>query len=152
MGRMYSLSFTDTPVTVSGDLFQLQAQTVPAIIHAAYISQTSDVGDAVAENLTLSLIKADEAVTDIGSGVPLDGGDTAALANVNVNRTTDRLTTSLSGVHVEAWNIAQTFVYLPPPEMKPVVQIGKSIVLQLTTPPADSITMNGTIYWEEFGN
>ncbi|KKL84049.1 hypothetical protein LCGC14_1968710, partial [marine sediment metagenome] len=44
MGRMFSVSFTDVAVTAQQDLFQIEANTVPVIIHAIFLSQTSDVG------------------------------------------------------------------------------------------------------------
>ena len=151
MGRLYSADFTEVAVTAQQDLFQIEAQTVPAIIHAVYLSQTSDVGDSAAENLSIIIQRVTDAVTNDIAEVALDGGDAAANANLAVNETTE-LTTGASIIHSEAWNIAQTFIYLPPPELRPVVQIGNVIVVNLNTTPADSLTMSGTLYFEELGN
>ena len=54
MGRRYSVSFTDVAVTVQQDLFQLEALVVPAKLLGCTISQSSDVGDAAAEGLSIS--------------------------------------------------------------------------------------------------
>jgi len=43
------------------------------------------------------------------------------------------------------------FVYLPPPELRIVVPVGDVVVVNLNTTPADSITMSGTMYFEEIG-
>lgn len=151
MGRIYSADFTEVAVTAQQDLFQIEANTVPAIIHAVYLSQTTDVGDAAAENLSIIIQRVTDAVTNDIAEVALDGGDAAANADLAVNETTE-LTTGASIIHSEAWNIAMPFVYLPPPELRPVVQVGNAIVVNLNTTPADSITMSGTLYFEEIGN
>lgn len=151
MGRIYSASFTEVAVTAQQDLFQIEALVVPAIIHAVYLSQSTDVGDAAAENLSIIIARVTDAVTNDIAEVALDGGDAAANADLAVNEITE-LVTGITTIHAECWNIAQTFIFLPPPELRPVIQIGNVIVVNLNTTPADSITMSGTLYFEEFGN
>ena len=151
MGRIYSASFTETAVTGQQDLFQIEANTVPAIIHAVFLSQTSDLGDAASEGLSILIRRCTDAVTNDIAEVALDGGDAAANADLAVNETTE-LVTGASTIHSEAWNILTPFVYLPPPELRPVVQIGDVITVNLNTTPADSITMSGTLYFEEIGS
>ncbi len=151
IGRIYSLSFTEVAVTAQQDLFQVGALVVPSILHAVYLSQSSDVGDSAAENLSILIRKVTDAVTDDLATVALDGGDATQNANVAINETSE-LTTGIEVVHTETWNIAQTFIYLPPPELIATVKIGDSIVVNLNTTPADSITMSGTLYFEEFGS
>jgi hypothetical protein len=151
MGRIYTVQFTNVAVTAQQDLFQIEALVVPATIHAVYLSQTTDVGDAAAENLSIMLCRFTDAVTDDLATVQLDPGDATQNADVAVNETTE-LVTGLEIIHSEAWNIAMPFVYLPPPELRPIVQIGNGFSVNLNTTPADSITMSGTIYFEEFGS
>jgi len=151
MGRIYSVQFTDVAVTAQQDLFQIEALVVPAIVHAVYLSQSSDVGDAAAEGLSIQIRRFTDAVTDDLATVQLDGGDATQNADVAVNETTE-LVTGQEIIHSEAWNIAMPFVYLPPPELRPVIQVGNGIAINLNTTPADSLTMSGTVYFEEFGN
>jgi len=151
MGRMYSLSFSEVAVTAQQDLFQVEALVVPAIIHAVYLSQSSDVGDAAAENLSILIRRVTDAVTDDLATVQLDVGDATQNADVAINETTE-LVTGAAIIHAECWNIAQTFIYLPPPELRPIITIGDVVVVNLNTTPADSITMSGTLYFEEMGN
>lgn len=150
MGRMFTAQFTDVAVTAQQDLFQIEALVTPAIIHAVFLSQTTDVGDAAAENLSILLRRATDAVTDDVVEVKLDEGSAAANADIAVNETTE-LVTGSSIIHSEAWNIALPFVWMPPPEMRIVVKIGEVFCVNLNTTPADSITMSGTIYFEEMG-
>ena len=151
MGRVYSASFTEVAVTAQQDLFQIEALTTPAIIHAVFLSQTSDLGDAASEGLSILIRRVTDAVTNDIAEVTLDGGDAAANADLAVNETTE-LVTGATTIHSEAWNILTPFVYLPPPELRPIVQIGNVITVNLNTTPADSITMSGTLYFEELGN
>ncbi len=150
MGRMYSLQFENVAVTAVQDFFQLEANTVPAIVHAIYLSQYTDVGDAAAEALRITLNRATDALTNVTAEQALDPGDAAALADCNVNDTT-RLTTGLAVLHAENWNIAMPFVFLPPPELRPIVEVGNVFTCSLLNAPADSITMSGTLYFEEIG-
>jgi len=151
MGRIYTAAFTEVAATAQQDMFQIEAQTTPVIIHACYISQTSDVGDSAAENLSVLIRRVTDDVTNATTEQALDGGDAAANADINVNQTTE-LVTGAATLHSEAWNIHQSYIYLPPPELRPVVQVGNAICVNLNTTPADSITISGTLYFEEIGN
>ena len=151
MGRMYSLSFTEVSVTAQQDLFQVEALVVPAILHAVYLSQSSDVGDAAAENLSIIIRRVTDAVTDDLATVVLDSGDATQNADVAINETTE-LTTGIAVIHSECWNIANTFIYLPPPELRPTIVVSDALVVNLNTTPADAIVMSGTLYFEELGS
>jgi len=148
---MYSLSFTEVAVTAQQDLFQVEALVVPATLHAVYLSQSSDVGDAAAEGLSIRICRVTDAVTDDVAAVQLDTGDATQNADLAINETTE-LVTGLEVIHSEAWNIAMPWVYLPPPELRPIIQIGNVIVVNLNTTPADSLTMSGTLYFSESGS
>ena len=150
MGRIYSASFTEVAVTAQQDLFQLESVTTPIILHAIYLSQTSDVGDAASENLSVLIARVTDTVTNITTETKLDVGDAAATTKINVNQTTE-LVTGIETIHSESWNIAQTFIWLPSPELRPIIKINDAGIVNLNTTPADSITMSGTIYFEEIG-
>ena len=151
MGRMYTVQFSEIAVVAQQDFFQLEALVTPAIIHACYISQRLDVGDAAAENLSILIARVTDAVTDGPATVKLDNGDATQTADVAINQTTE-LVTGIEVLHSECWNIAQTFVFLPHPEVRPVVEVGNVIVINLNTTPADSLTCSGTLYFEEVGS
>ncbi len=148
MARMYTVSFSEVAVTAQQDLFQIEAITVPATIHAIYLSQTSDEGDAAAENLSIVINRVTDDVTNDLAEVLLDKGDGAANADLAINETSE-LTTGAEIIHTEAWNIALPFVWLPPPEMRIVVPVDSAVVVNLNNTPTDELTMSGTLYFSE---
>ncbi len=150
MGRLYTLEFTDIDVTAIQDFFQLEAITVPVILHAIFLSQNTDVGDAAAENLTVRIRKVTDAVGDVTVEGKLDNRDSAALANLNVNDTTP-LTTGAKTIHAECWNVAIPFIWMPPPELRIVISPSDAVTVNLPTAPTDSLTISGVMYFEEIG-
>ncbi len=149
-GRMYSVGFTDVAVTAIQDLFQIEAKTIPVVLHSIVISQNSDVGDSAAENLTITIKRVTDAVGNVTAEVKLDQRDAAALANLNVNDTTP-LTTGVETVHAECWNIAIPFIWMPPPELRIKISPDDAVTVNLPTAPTDSLTMSGVMYFEEIG-
>ncbi len=150
MGRRYSVGFTDLPVTAIQDLFQIEAKTVPVILHSIVLSQNSDVGDAAAENLTIRIRRVTDAVGDVTPEVKLEQRDSAALATLNVNDTTP-LTTGAETLHAECWNIAIPWIWMPPPELRVTISPDDAVTVNLPTAPTDSLTMSGVMYFEEIG-
>ena len=146
---MYTVQFSEVSVTAQQDLFQIEALTVPAIIHAVYISQSSDTGDASAAMVSIRFHRVTDAVTDDLATVQLDKGDATQKADVAINETTE-LVTGIEVIHSEVWNIALPFIWLPPPEMRIVVEVGNVVVVNMNT--TDTLTMSGTIYFEEVGS
>ena len=149
MGRMYSVSFEDVAITAAQDLFQIEAVTVPAILHRCIVSQSSDLGDAAAEGLLIRIRRVTDALTNVTAEALLDTGDSAALADLNVNDTTP-LTTGAQTLHAESWNIALPWEWLPPPEQRIVVPVDDVVTINLAA-PADEITVSGVLYFEEIG-
>jgi len=148
MGRMYTVDFLEVAVSAQQDLFQIEANTIPVIIHAIYISQSSDVGDASAAAISIKISRVTDAVTDDVAAVQLDQGDATQLADLAINETS-QLTTGLEDLHSEVWNIALPFIWMPPPEMRIVVDVANAVVVNMNT--TDTLTMSGTMYFEEVG-
>ncbi len=148
--RMYTVSFTEVGVAAQQDLFQLEANTVPVVIHGVTLSQTSDVGDSAAENLSILIARITDAITDDLPSVQADKGDATQLADIAINESSE-LTTGIENYHSEAWNIALPFIWMPPPEMRLIVEIGNAMVVNLNSTPGDSLTMSGTLYFSESG-
>jgi len=149
MGVMFSVEFNSVAVTVVQDLFQIQATTTPLIIHQVSVSQHTDVGDAAAESLLIQLRFVTDAVTDDLAAVSYN--QYAAFANLSllaINETT-QLVTGAVDVYSEAWNIALPFIWMPPPELRPMVKVDDAFIVDLATAPADSLTMHGTVIFEE---
>ena len=149
MPRMYTLEFTAVAVSAQQDLFQIEAVIVPATIHAVYNSQSSDTGDASAAMVSLQIRRATDAVTDDLAVANLDLGDATQTADVAINETTE-LVTGTAVIHSEVWNIALPWIWLPPPEMRIIIPVGDVVVVNMNT--TDTLTMSGTIYFEEQGS
>lgn len=146
---MFSLSFTEIAVTAQQDLFQLEATTHPIKIHRVTLSQSSDVADASAEHLSILIREVTDAVTDDGGEQSLDRNNTGTFTGACAINETTELVANAATLHSEAWNILNSFVYLPTPEERITVDIGNAVVVNLNTTPADSITMSGTMIFEQ---
>ena len=150
LGRMYSAVIEDAAIVAATDLFQIEGATVIGVIHFISISQTSDVQDANAENLTIKIRQVTDALTTSATRNKLDQGSAAAAADVAVNQTS-QLTTGAATIFAEAWNIALPFIWMPPPEQRIIVPTANTIVVTMPA-PADSLTVNATMIWEEIGS
>ncbi len=150
---MYSMSFKDVAIVAAQDFFELDAPTVGVgILHAVYLSQTSDVGDAAEEILTVEINTGATTVGSVGGGagveVPMTLGDAAATAVGWINFTTEASAGTIVAKHTDAFNVRVGWQYIPPPEQR-ITWSANFLAVALITIPADSLTMSGTIIWEE---
>ncbi len=153
MGRVYVATFKDVAVTLAQDLFSLNpGANKPVSIHAVYISQTTEVKDAAEEGLTIELITGNTTVGSGGSALtagPMNLNDAVDAATVRSNDTTEVSAGTAVSKHVEAWNVRMPFIWHPAPEDRIFTSNTFFFAAQLITAPADSITMNGTLVFEE---
>jgi hypothetical protein len=151
---VFTAPFAGVAVTAANDLWTLTAGATSrlAILEVRF-GQYTDFGDAAAEILGVTMRSGDTA----GSGgsavtalnVSRHTGAKATTTTVARNNTTQASGGSL--VWADAWNIQAPFVWLPPdPKQRFIVEAGEVFVVALTL-PADSITMSGTITFEELG-
>lgn len=156
LGRLYAVSFENVAVTAAQDLFDIAPATnKPCRLHACYISQSTEVGDAQEEMLRLKIIRG---LATVGSGggtftpVPLNENDSAAGFTARINDTTVAVVGAgaTEVLWAESFNERVGWQYLPTPEMRPFCSAAKTrIVVTMLTTPADSVTMNGTLIVEE---
>jgi hypothetical protein len=157
MGRLYQVPIPFVAQTAQIDFFELTAAAEkPCAIHEIYLANSSDVGDAQEEMLTLKLKRASGTVTS-GSGgtaptpVPISPDDAAVGLTAEVNNTTKLAvgTGTITDERLYAWNVRMPFHLIFTPEARPRIKGGEKKVLELTTTPADSITMGGYVIVEE---
>lgn len=154
MGRMYAVTFENVAVTAAQDFFELTpADDKPIAIHAIYLSQSTELGDAAEEQLRLKIIRGH---TTGGSGgtaptpAPLDPAGSAAGCAAEVNNTTIASAGTTVDLHAETFNVRSGWIFMPTPECRPKAsQANTTIVLRLMAAPADSVTMGGTLIFEE---
>lgn len=155
MGMLYTAQFNGVAVTAQQDLFELTAPSdCIVVVHQILLAQTTEVGDAQEEGLSI-LVK--RGATTSGSGgsaptpAPLEFGWAAAGSAVEVNNTTKASAGTIVTLHADAWNVRSSLLILPTPELRIVLSPSQRLTVELATTPADSITMNGTLYFEEIG-
>jgi len=154
MGTMYAITFEGVTVTAAQDFFEIQpADDKPVVIHAIYLSQSSDAGDSQEELLRIKIIRGH---TTSGSGGttatprPLDPNSPSAGMTAEVNNTTIASGGTAVDLHADTFNVRSGWVYMPTPEARPKVNQGNTtLVVRLMAAPADSLTMSGTLVVEE---
>lgn len=153
MGRMYTASFEGVAVTAIQDLFELVAPAdAIVVLHSAFIGQSSDAADAEAEMLQVSISRFTGTSGSGGTSPtvnPHQIGDSAFGGTVEANNTTQGLTTTV--VKSETFNVQAGWYYQPTPEERLVLSPSGKLVIELPTAPADSLTMSGSITFEEIG-
>lgn len=159
MGRMYTAVFKSTAVTAAQDLFEIAAPSDSVVVvHSWGLFQTTETGDAQEEMLLLTTNRGVGTVTSGSGGAtvtpqPISDGDAAFGGTVERNNTTQMAagTGSLEELEVLAWNIRVPMEKIYTPETRPVISPGNRWTLEMESTPADSITMHGTVTFEEIG-
>ena len=155
MSRIYTAVFNNVAVTAIQDLFEIVAPADSVVlIHDIHLSQNTDVGDAAEEVLRIELTSGH---TTSGSGgsaptaIPRELGDAAFGGTVEVNNTTQASAGTIVTHYVWNWNIRVGFDKIFTPETRPVLSPSRRACLELPAAPADSVTMSGSITFEEIG-
>lgn len=160
MGRMYTAVFKSIAVTAVQDLFEIAGPTdAITIVHRWTISQSTETGDAAEEMLVITTNRGVGTVTSGSGGATVTpqqvaDGDPAYGGTIERNNTTVMAVgtgTLETDLEVYAWNIRVPLERIYTPEERPVVSPGNRWTLELETNPADSVTMSGTVVFEEIG-
>lgn len=156
MSRMYTVEFENRVVAAADgthDLFEINPiADRPCVIHAVFLSQSTETSDAAEEQLRIQIIRGH---TTSGSGGaaatprPLDENDAAAGFTAEVENTTLATLGSAVNLHSDTWNVRVPFDPPLTPKMTWRVEAGVLLVVRLQAAVADDITMGGTLYVEE---
>jgi hypothetical protein len=156
MGRVYSVPITLTAVTTQVDLWDIApADDKPVRLHAIYLGQSTELGDAAEEQLGIQVVRGFATVGSGGSSAtptPVVPNDTAAGATVRTLDTTIAVVGggSTTYLHADTWNVRGPYQIVWTPEMRPgCSQVDTRVVVRTTGAPADSVTIAGTLYFEE---
>jgi hypothetical protein len=155
IGQVYTGIISAVAVSAAQDIFEIASPATTRVrIREIKIGQYSDAGDAAAELLSVQLI--------VGHTTTGSGGSTVTTRNVNrastvtagstvkANNTTIAANGTAITLYSDVWNIQSGWWYAPgEPEMI-VLDISSRLVVRSTV-PADAITMNATIVFEEIG-
>lgn len=154
MPRCYTVNFTPTSETVAVDLVALvSADDIPIKIRAIRVWQTSDVGDAQDEILTINVVRGN---TSAGTGgaagtqVPKNPKDVAASFTSRVGDTTAASAGTAVTAYSTGWNVRAPFeMVFPEDQMVGTDQGTGFLVVRLGGAPADAITIGCSVdVWE----
>lgn len=149
---IYSAPMDALAVTTATDLFHLTATADSVVyLHALNLCQTTDLGDAAEEVLRIGVYIG---VTG-GSGgtaateVKYNSQDIAAVTGV-VLMNNSSISTGGTLLDVIGWNIRVPLEKIWTPETRIRCDAGEDpIAFRLLAAPADSVTISGSLVWEE---
>jgi len=149
----YAITFAAVAATAAQDLVEITAASTRRVkILGWEIGQSTEAGDAEDEQLRLELIRG---YTTSGSGggaftpLPLDPAEPAALAAAEINNTTLATAGTPQILHATALNVRAGHIWIPTPDMRPLIAVSTRIVLRMNSTPTDSVSFSGTLYFEE---
>ena len=156
MGKMFSagtaVAGIDTVAATIEEIIQFPGETTAlAKLHEVRIGQSSDAGDADAEMLRvtwfLTTALGTTGTSIVGQGTE-PGFGTALHNSVSAGAT---LSTALTVIGSEAFNVQAGWLYLPTPMTQLTVPAvaTEGIVWQISG-ALDIITLHATVVWEEF--
>ena len=153
---IFVATFAAVAVSAAQDVFEIVAPASSRlVIREIRLGQYSDPGDAEAEMLSVQIIRG---YTTSGSGgasvtpvnfSPVSGAATAT-ATVERNNTTVASTGTGALLLADSFNIMGGWRYYPVPDERIEVGVSQRLVDRISA-PADSLTMNGTLVFEEVG-
>lgn len=153
MSRMYSANFDAVAVSAAQDLFELNAPAdAVVVLHSVRLGQSSDAGDSEAEMLRVLISRSTGSSGSGGSTLTARAHETGTASfggSVESNNTTQATTTT--EILADVFNIQAGWLYCPTPEERIVLSPSARLVIELPAAPGDSITMSGTITFEEIG-
>ena len=153
MSGIYTAVFNNVAVTAIQDLFEIVAAAdAVVLLHDIHLSQNTDVGDAAEEVLRIELTSGHITSGSGGSAptaIPRNIGQAAYGGTVEVNNTMQASAGTIVTHYVWNWNIRVGFDKIFTPETRPRIAPGTRMCLELPAAPADSVTMSGSITFEE---
>ena len=156
MSGVYDITFSGVAVTAQQDLFEIVGHASrPYVVLALHLSQSTEVGDAQEEGLSIQ-IKSGQ--TTSGSGgtaptpAPTEPGGAAAGFTAEVNNTTKASAGTIVTHDSRNWNVRGPLDIVFTQEQQKVMAAGRRLTVELATTPADSITVSGTLTVQEIGS
>lgn len=152
-GAIYSVTFSAVAITAAQDAISIVAPTTKFVkIRGVWLGQYTDFGDTASEILSVLIMRGH---TTVGSGggaftpVPLISGGAAAMTTARINDTTVATNGTVVTPVSRTWNVQAPFIYDPRPVEAITLAKGERAVVRITA-PADSITANGELIFEEY--
>jgi hypothetical protein len=149
---IYSAPMDALAVTAATDIFHLTATAdSPILIHELDLNQTTDLGDSQEEVLRIGVYIGVSGGTGgtAATEVKYNTQDIAAVTGV-VLMNNSSASTGGTLLHIIGWNIRVPLEKIWTPETRIRCDAGEDpIAFRLLSAPTDSITISGTLVWEE---
>jgi len=156
---IYAGTFAAVAASAAQDVFELVCPATNDFVmclREVRLGQYSDFGDAEAELLSVQIIRG---YTTSGSGGstptkhPLrPWGVPTSLATLEANNTTVASAGTAEVLIADSFNVMSGWWYRPPADerifLHGTAAADRRLVVRITV-PADAVTLNGTIVWEE---
>lgn len=155
MSGMYTVQFNGVAVTAQQDFIEVVAAAdSPLVLVAFGLSQSSDVGDAAEEGLSI-LVRSGQTTSGTGGSaytpVALDASQSAASFTAEINNTTKASAGTIVTHYAYNWNIRAPLDIILPEPMQIVLTASRRLTIELGTTPADSLTISGYAVFQEIG-
>lgn len=155
MRGVYSVSFTEQTIAAASadhDFFEVDAAAEkPIEIVALFIGNKSEIGDAMEEMVSFSIVRGN---TTTGNGTsttprPLDPSDGAASFTAETVSTTPASAGTAVNLHVDTFNIRVGCQIYFPEEIRAKTAAADLLCVRLLTALADDAVLSGTLYVRE---
>lgn len=156
----FSATFSAVAVTAAQDVFELVAPAGGRVrLREIRLGQYSDAGDAAAELLSVLVVTGYTVSGSGGASVTPNNmsghsGGATASSTVERNNTTVANTGTAKVILADAWNVQAPWLWVCPDDpcdpANIILEKDDRLVVRITA-PADSITLNGTLVFEEVG-
>ncbi len=148
---VFVATFSAVAVSAAQDVFEIVAPSNKRVrIYEVVLGQYSDAGDAAAEILSVTMVRGyTTSGTDGSSVTPVNISgisSESATSTVERNNTTVASGGTAAVVRAEAWNIQGPYFMIGDNNL--VLEASQRLVVRITA-PADELTMNGTLIFEE---
>lgn len=155
MSGIYTVQFNGVAATAAQDLFEINAHASKQCVLLGWgVSQSSDVGDAAEELLTI-LVKSGAATSGSGGSAPTpvatDSSAAAAGFTAEANNTTKASTGTIVTHYAHNWNVRVPLDVVLPEPMQIIFGAGRRLTIELVNAPADSLTVSGYAVIQEIG-
>lgn len=155
MSGIYTVQFTGVAVTAQQDFFEIVAASAkPLVLIGFGLSQSTDVGDAAEEGLSV-LVKSGSTTSGSGGSAPtpvaLDSSQSAAGFTAEVNNTTKATAGTIVTHYAYNWNVRMPLDIILPEPMQIILVGARRMTIELATTPADSLTVSGYAVLQEIG-
>lgn len=151
---IFKVSMNAVAVSAAQDLWHVKAgSTYPILIHEIVLSQKTLTS---VEGREIKFLRHTVTVTQ-GSGgstpTPVNTmpGGASSGATVRMNDTTAASAGTLTLIHADVWQFLNGFFWMPSPENRIFIAPATGFVVNLPTAPSGSMTVSGTITYEELG-